>query len=169
MSPFTAGYLDPNFLLNVASFHGCCCAPLIPFASWQPHDAQLRGIMHGVRQHKRALCDVITTPGTDVGSDNRICTNTGTLDAHEMLAEYAHLLFGFTILCRGLNTLWIHPDSDLCHTLVHPERIQIRIYILSSTTSRKQQVSIHYIVWWKQPFHLEPVHQHLSWPQLLLW
>ncbi|EOA99844.1 hypothetical protein Anapl_02823 [Anas platyrhynchos] len=109
------------------------------FVRWQPHDAQLRGIMHGVRQHKRALCDVITTPGTDVGSDNRICTNTGTLDAHEMLAEYAHLLFGFTILCKGLNTLWIHPDSDLCHTLVHPERIQIRIYILSSTTSRKQQ------------------------------
>ena len=95
--------------------------PRIPFASWQPHDAQLRGIMHGVRQHKRALCDVVTTPGTDVGSDNRICTNTGTLDAHEMLAEYAYLLFGFTALFRGLNTLWSGPDSDLCHILVHLE------------------------------------------------
>lgn len=72
----------------------------IPFASWQPHDTQLWGIMHGVRHHKRALCDVITTPGTVVGSDNRICTNTGTLDAHEMLAEYAHLLFDFTTPSR---------------------------------------------------------------------
>lgn len=78
--------------------------PQIPLASCQSHDAQLHSIMHGVRQHKRALCDVITTPRTDVSSDNRICTNIGTLDAPEMVAEYAHLLFGFTALFRGLNT-----------------------------------------------------------------
>jgi len=95
--------------------------PQILFASWQPHDAQLWGIMHGVRQHQRALCDVITTPGTDACSDNRICTNTGTLDPLEMLAEYVHLLFGFIALFRGLNTLWNSPDSDLCHTLFHLE------------------------------------------------
>lgn len=37
---FTANYLDPDSLLNIASFHGCCCMPHFPFASWQPHDAQ---------------------------------------------------------------------------------------------------------------------------------
>lgn len=121
LSPTTADYLDPDILLNIAAFHGCCCMPQIPFASWQPHDAQLQGIMHGVRQHKRALCDVITTPGTDVCSDNRICTNTGTLDPLETLAEYVHLLFAFIALFRDLNTLWNSPDSALCHTLFHLE------------------------------------------------
>lgn len=52
----------------------------------------------GVRQHKRALCDVITTPGTDLDLNNRISTNTGTLDAHEMLAEDGCLCLGFVVL-----------------------------------------------------------------------
>lgn len=56
-----------------------------------------------------------------MGSDNRICTNTGTLDAYEMLVKNARLLFEFTALFGGPNTLWSGPDSALGHILIHQE------------------------------------------------
>lgn len=57
-----------------------------------------------------------------MGSDNRVCTNSGALDAHEMLVKNAHLLLEFSALFRGLNTLWSGPGSDLSHILVHQEQ-----------------------------------------------
>jgi len=97
-----------------------CLGFLLPAGSLRTHSSRAICVGSG------SVCDVLTTPGTHVGSDNRICTNTGTLDAHEMLAEYARLLFGFTTPFRRLNTLWSGPSSDFCHILIHLEWIQCR-------------------------------------------